>query len=146
MSAPIITLDDCAELREITLGLSLPFDDLELLHDLTQRAARLLTAAHISRLGHESLTDITLEIDFQGRPFSDESWRELVEPLAGDLDRALAYAVQQSDVRAVAFEWARQRRNLGARSMETIFELFPALRASEALVYREGRADVWGSS
>ena len=31
VSAPILTIDDCAELREITVGLNLPFDDLELL-------------------------------------------------------------------------------------------------------------------
>ena len=137
-------ITDCTKLREITVGLNLPFDDFELLRDLMQRVSRFFAAARISRLLYEDLTDIVFEIDFHGRPFSDESWLELVEPLAGDLDRTLTSVTQQSAVKTIRFEWAKQRQTLGRGPMETICQLFPRLHENNALCFSRGRPDVWG--
>ena len=126
------------------MGLNLPFDDLELLRDLMQRVSRFFAAARISRLLYENLAEIIFEIDFQGRPFSDESWLELVEPLSGDLDRTLACVTQQSAVKTIRFEWAKQRQTLGRGPMETVCQLFPRLRENNALCFSDGRPEVWG--
>lgn len=138
-----VELPSCDQLRELTIGFTLPVFVATKCHGVLDDLVHLLHANHLSRSRQSVLQEIILEITFDVEENSEEvdHWLAQCGQL-GTIDEALVASAEQCGLEGIIFE-CRALGEIDTRA--TVVQMFPQLSRKGLLVFRPVRSQVWQS-